>query len=51
MRASVIGSLSQTEFVLQIGEAVCLTGKQLHRIHPDVMREFKVAQECTSISR
>lgn len=52
MRASIIGSRFQTEFVvLQIGEAACLMGKQLQQINLNVTRERKIAQESTCISR
>lgn len=52
MQAALINiSVFQTEFVLQIGEAVCLMGTQFHQISLDVMRELKVAQESTYISR
>lgn len=51
LRASVIGSMFQTEFVvLQIGEAVCLMGKQLQQINLNVTRERKIAPESTYIS-
>lgn len=51
MRASIIGFMFQTEFVvLQTCEAVCLMGKQLHQSNLDIMMELKVTQEPTYIS-